>query len=306
MAIRKIQRSKLKIRITLEGLPGTGKSFGALRLAKGLCQDESKICIIDSENRIDLYGHMGNFMVNDFDIPEHVSDNHFCPDRFTQKIHECCRAGAQVIIIDSLSFAWEGLGSALHQVSALTTNSTAKNATELAWQKVTPKWNRLLHAIDSCPAHTICILRVKDIVETVNGKRTKTGLAPVIRSGFEYTQMVYAYVNSDHRAICSKDNTGLLGNVNPFELTETLGRQFRDWCEEGVDSKTQQIFEDCVSIVSQIRLIKSNDVNGLEAFENWLKNKDMNETTLNSLNHMLSRMNESTKPQPEEDDEPAL
>ncbi len=51
MQLRKSNRSQAKIRIALQGASGSGKTYSSLLLVHGLCQDWSKIAVIDTENQ---------------------------------------------------------------------------------------------------------------------------------------------------------------------------------------------------------------------------------------------------------------
>ncbi len=72
-------------------------------LAYGLCNDWTKIAIIDSEHgSADLYAHLGAYNVLS------LSDN-FTPETYIQAIEICEGAGMEVIIIDSISQCWDTL-----------------------------------------------------------------------------------------------------------------------------------------------------------------------------------------------------
>ena len=50
MQLRKATRKKAKIRLGLSAVSGGGKTYSALLVAHGICNDWSKVAIIDSEN----------------------------------------------------------------------------------------------------------------------------------------------------------------------------------------------------------------------------------------------------------------
>src|SRR5665647_2694252 len=50
MELRKSSRQRAKIKMALQGPSGSGKTYGALLLAYGLCNDWTKIAVIDTEN----------------------------------------------------------------------------------------------------------------------------------------------------------------------------------------------------------------------------------------------------------------
>ena len=53
--LRVSSKKQAKIKLALQGCAGSGKTYSALLLAYGLCNDWTKIAIIDSENVITLH-----------------------------------------------------------------------------------------------------------------------------------------------------------------------------------------------------------------------------------------------------------
>ena len=95
--LRVSSKKQAKIKLALQGCAGSGKTYSALLLAYGLCNDWTKIAIIDSENgSADLYAHLGAYNVLN------LSES-FTPETYIQAIEVCEGAGMEVIIIDSIS-----------------------------------------------------------------------------------------------------------------------------------------------------------------------------------------------------------
>ena len=62
MKLQRATRKQSRIRIGLQGASGSGKSYGALQIAHGLCGDFTKVAVIDTEqNSASLYSHLGEF-----------------------------------------------------------------------------------------------------------------------------------------------------------------------------------------------------------------------------------------------------
>ena len=132
MELRKSSKKQAKIKLALQGCAGSGKTFSALLLAFGLCNDWSKIAVIDSENgSADLYAHLGQYNV----LP--LQDN-FTPETYVEAIRVCEQAGMEVIIIDSISQCWDNL---LEYHANLPGNSFTN------WQKITPRMNAFMQKI---------------------------------------------------------------------------------------------------------------------------------------------------------------
>src|SRR5690242_7927040 len=104
MQLQQASRKNAKIKMALQGPSGSGKTYGALLIAFGLYNDWKKIAVIDTENHSsELYAHLGSYQVLHLSSP-------FSPERYIQAIRTCEKVGMEVIIIDSISHEWEGIG----------------------------------------------------------------------------------------------------------------------------------------------------------------------------------------------------
>ena len=203
---------------------GSGKTYSALLLAYGLCNDWSKIAIIDSENgSADLYAHLGTYNVLS------LQDN-FTPETYMEAIRICETAGMEVIIIDSISQCWDNL---LEYHAGLQGNSFTN------WQKVTPRINAFMQKILQSEKHIICTMRCKQdyVLNEKNGKLVpeKVGLKAVMRDGIDYEFTIVFDINMKHQAIASKDRTNLFIRKPDFVITPTTGQIILDWCNDGVN-----------------------------------------------------------------------
>jgi hypothetical protein len=223
MKLRKSNRSQAKIRIALQGSAGSGKTYSSLLLAYGLCQDWSKIAVIDTENQsADLYSHLGQYNVLTLTPP-------FNPERYIEAIHTCEASGMEVIIIDSLSHEWEGEGGILDIHGNMAGNSFTN------WAKITPRHNSLVQKILHSNAHIIVTVRSKQdyVITEKNGKQVpeKVGLKAVQRDGLEYDFSIVFELDINHQAVCSKDRTQLFKQKILFMIDDSTGKRIREWCE---------------------------------------------------------------------------
>src|SRR6266511_4630310 len=123
MQLQQASRKNAKIKMALQGPSGSGKTYGALLLAFGLCNDWTKIAVIDTENHSsELYAHLGNYKVLHLQAP-------FSPERYIEAIKVCEKAGIEVIIIDSISHEWEGIGGILEVHGNMTRNRHTTSST---------------------------------------------------------------------------------------------------------------------------------------------------------------------------------
>lgn len=61
--MRKINYKQHNFWIGLSGPPGSGKTLGSLYIAANLASDLDKICVIDTENSVDVYAQLFNLQM---------------------------------------------------------------------------------------------------------------------------------------------------------------------------------------------------------------------------------------------------
>ena len=235
ITFRKAERSKAKLRLALDGTSGSGKTYSALTLAKGL---GGKTAFIDSENG------SGDLYANSFDYDIVTLAAPFSPEKYVEAIKSAESAGYDNIIIDSLSHAWSGTGGVLETHAKYTDKDKNKNS-YTAWRNVTPSHNALVDAMLQSKCHVIATMRSKAdyVLETgSDGKQRpkKVGMAPVQREGIEYEYTVVLDLDSDHDAKASKDRTGLFSSPLPFRITEETGKELNAWLTSG-----KEVTADC-------------------------------------------------------------
>lgn len=227
--LRKATRQQSKLRIGLSGPSGSGKTYSALLIAKGLASSMDKVAVIDTENgSADLYSHLGDYSVLPVTAP-------YAPERYINAIRECEKAGMEVIIIDSTSHEWDGSGGCLEINEALG-QTKFKGNNWAAWSETTPRHQKFITAIVSSKCHVITTARSKtDTIQTEDKKIKKVGLKEIQREGFEYELTLNFTIDRDrHYAISSKDRTGMYIDLDPFVITEEIGKQLKAWADKGV------------------------------------------------------------------------
>ncbi len=230
--LRKATRQKAKIRLGLAAPSGSGKTYSALLIAKGLVGDWGKVVVIDTENgSADLYSHLGDYNVLTLTAP-------FSPERYIEAIRECEEAGVEVIIVDSVTHEWNGRGGCLDMHEQAMQKQRVPNSFT-AWAEVTPRHQSFIDALLQSKCHIITTVRSKSdyVLTEKNGKQVpqKVGMAAQTRDGFEFELTVSFDVDIDHKAHISKDRTGLFADKPAFTPTEETGQLIREWCESGVD-----------------------------------------------------------------------
>ena len=223
MKFEKAKRSKCKIKVSIAGASGSGKTYSALCVAKGMVSNLNRVAVIDTENGSShLYSHLGDFSVLTLGAP-------YSPEAYIMAINEAIKNGYECIIIDSLSHEWQGPGGIIDIHGQMEGNSFTN------WNKVTPRHNALIQKIVNAPVHVIATLRSKTeyIMQQKNGKSIpeKIGLKSVQRDDCEYEFTVAFELNKYHVAAVSKDRTGLFQHEPELKLSEDLGKRIIDWCE---------------------------------------------------------------------------
>ncbi len=230
MQFKKAERKRSKLRIALAGTSGSGKTYSALLIAKGM---GGRIGVIDTErDSASLYEDLVDFDVLTLESP-------FSPERYIEAIKMAEKEGFDTLIIDSASHEWTGGGGCLEIVDVLGRTKFRGNS-YMAWGDVTPRHNAFIDAIIRSSVHIILTMRSKQdyvITENSKGKSApkKVGLAPVQRDGFEYEFTVMLDISNDgHYATTSKNRTSLF-NDDGFIISEQTGVDLINWLNSGVD-----------------------------------------------------------------------
>ena len=223
MELKPANKSNVRMRLALHGPSGSGKTYSALQLAFGLSKTQN-IAVIDTEARsAGLYSNLGSFNVVSVSPP-------FTPERFIQAIDLCEDHGCDVIIIDSLSHAWEGPGGILEIHGNMAGNSFAN------WSRVMPRHNAVIQKFMHSSAHIIVTLRAKQdyIIHDRNGRMApeKIGLKPVQKEGIDYEFTLALELDIHHKAKASKDRTGLFMDKDPFIINTATAQALSRWCSQ--------------------------------------------------------------------------
>lgn len=236
--IKKAERRQARLRLGLCGPSGSGKSYSALRVAKGLTEGRGeRIAAIDTErDSLSLYADHPELQV-EFDVIAMTPP--YSPERYQEALHVLEEQGYSVIIIDQISHAWAGEGGLLEYVDTLKRGQANQFS---AWAKATPQQNRFVDAMLRSPAHLIATMRVKTewvIEEHIqNGQKRnvprKIGMAPIQRDGIEHEFTTVLDLDITNQAVASKDRTGLFTG-HQMKLDEEWGKRLRAWLESGAE-----------------------------------------------------------------------
>ncbi len=236
-------RKKSRLRMALDGPSGSGKTFTALEFAYALAQSLGPthkgplVAVIDSEHgsASKYAGDAPNGTQWAFDSLELHT---YSPSEYASAIEDAGRAGYGVLVVDSLSHAWEGKDGALE------IKDKVGGANKWAgWKDVTPMHRRMIEAILTSPCHVICTMRSKTdwVLETnENGKQVprRVGTAPVQRAGMEYEFDIYGSLDWSHILTIHKSRCRTVDGLIAAKPTGAVMQPVIEWLNSGTDAGT--------------------------------------------------------------------
>lgn len=235
---RQATKQASKLRLTLDGPAGSGKTYTSLRFAHFLANG-GKIAFIDTErgSASKYVGENPDGIPWKFDVLELTQ---FSPERYTEAIVAAGRMGYSVLVIDSLSHAWEGAGGALEM-------KQKAGESWSAWRHITPVHNRMVDAILQSPCHIITTMRsrMEYVQETdARGKVTirKVGLAPIQRPGMEYEFDIVCDIDWNHILVVSKSRCSTVADMTVEKPGPEFIRPVVEWLNSG--EKTYKVHEE--------------------------------------------------------------
>ena len=229
LKIKKAVREQVYTKIALMGSSGSGKTYSALRLAKGMAEALSKqlgrpakILMANTE------GSRGVYYANEFDYDICDIEAPYSPETYIELINDAVEAGYDILILDSASPEWDGKGGCLELHAMLGGRQTD-------WKDISPRHNKFLDTIEKSPIHIVATLKGKDTYEIdkdANGKVSvkKLGLGVRQRDGFEFIfSCTFSIDQKTHIAQAQKDNTHIFEGSAGEILSEDYGKRIIAW-----------------------------------------------------------------------------
>lgn len=238
-------REQVSLLIALAGASGSGKTYSALRLARGMAPS-GKIAFIDTEARRGLhYASDFEFMHADMRPP-------FRPASFIEGIQAAESAGAEVVIIDSFSHEYDGEGGIMDWADQLAESGVKSPGN---WKEPKLAHKKMMNKLLQCRASLIFCLRADEKIaiekkEVEERGRTfmKTvitplGWVPICEKRFMYEMTASFTLTPDmpgrprfdlphklqmqHRAMFPEG----------VPISEDAGRMLADWARGGSPSR---------------------------------------------------------------------
>lgn len=292
MQLQKAARKRAKIRVCLQGASGSGKTYSSLLLAHGLCNDWSKIAVIDTENHSsELYSHLGAYYTLSISAP-------FSPEKYIEAISICEAANIEVIIIDSSTHLWDGPGGILDVHSSMSGNSFTN------WGKLTPRYNAFIQAMLNSTSHIIATVRSKQeyVLSEKNGRQVpeKVGMKGVQRDGIDYEFTLVFEIDCKQQASATKDRTSLFINKPPVKLSQKEGKILSDWCNTDKEVFLSiDYFEEQINAAKSIDeltvLYRQNTDKQSSHYDHFIRRKEeLQKLTLNQFSNTLKHQQNGT------------
>lgn len=137
--------------IALYGESGSGKTYSAILLARGLVGPEGKVAMLDTETgRGLIYANLAG----GYDYAELTPP--FTPERYIEAIKTAEQAGYDALIIDSASHEWEGIGGVVETADASNLQGLIK------WASPKARHKKFVQALLTTRMHLILCLRAKE------------------------------------------------------------------------------------------------------------------------------------------------
>jgi AAA domain len=160
--IRPAVREAVGLLIGVAGASGSGKTFSAMRVAKGIVGPGKRFCVIDTEARRALH-YAAMFEFDHLELPPP-----FTPERYSEAIKAADQAGYQAIVVDSMSHSWAGDGGVLDMQEEEFQRMGGRDAAKMAsWIKPKLAFKRMVQNLLQVRAHLILCFRAEPKIEMV-------------------------------------------------------------------------------------------------------------------------------------------
>lgn len=218
------KKSSAKLRLAIGGPSGGGKTFTALSVAKGL---GGRIALIDTEHA-SASKYADKF---DFDT---LNLSEFNPADYIKAIKAAEAEGYDVIVIDSLTHAWEATKDI-----ADAAGQRLKGNTFAGWKDASAIYAKLPAAIIQSKAHVIATIRAKDeYIQDVNpqtGRKEvrKVGLGLQAGKNIEYEFDILLEMEDGGRCVVQKSRYDKLSGKVLQKPGAELGQELAGWLSDG-------------------------------------------------------------------------
>lgn len=239
---RKAVRADTTVLIALAGPSGGGKTYSALRLARGIVGPRGKLAMIDTEaGRALHYSDQFDFDHLDLKPP-------FSPENYAKAVAAAEAAGYHAIIIDSMSHEWNGDGGCqdMHDAAHEKLGNT-EQTNILAWRDAKLDHKRMMSRFLQTRSHVIFCLRAEEKIKFLKDPQTgkmkiePVGWMPLCEKNFMYEMTASFMLLDDHPGVGRPIK--LQEQMKPFFnpkncIDEFAGEQLAKWAAGTKDGAT--------------------------------------------------------------------
>lgn len=271
--IHKAIRKGTPALISLWGMSGSGKTYSALALARGLVGPQGKIGMVDTENR------RGEFYADLFGGWDHLDlQPPFTPARYMEALAEFEAGGYGCVIVDSMSHVWEGEGGVLDMADSGRSRAGKELDGLKKWQAPKMAYKRMMNDLIRAPFHMIFCLRAKNKVEQKGGDIIDKGLVPICEKNFIYEMTIDAQLEKLSHVPGELKCPEALLDAFPRNkvITPKTGEMIAAWVGGGaqVDTPLEQLK----------RAARNAAMQGSVAFRDWWQSSDMTSQQKSAIN----------------------
>jgi hypothetical protein len=249
LTFRKAVREQTSVLLALAGSSGSGKTFSALRIARGLAGGGKIACLDTEAGRMLHYADRFDFDHADLAAP-------FTPDAYRDAIKAASSLDYRVIVIDSWSHVWSGEGGVSEQhdeaLHAMVERAKKRNPNAEEWQLHDalngPAWRckipykAMVQRLLQCRAHLVFCLRAEPKIKFVKDPKTNktnivdAGWQPICEKNFMY-EMTASFMLSDDAPGIGKPTKLQAQHKSCFPdgalLDESAGERLAAWASGG-------------------------------------------------------------------------
>jgi hypothetical protein len=249
-------REEVGLLIGCIGPSGGGKTFTAMRLAKGMCGDKP-FAIIDTEaGRAKHYADLFKFDHGDLKPP-------FRPDAYAEAIKAADEAGYKAVIVDSCSHEWAGEGGILdwqeEELYRMAQDDYKKRESckMASWIKPKMGHKQMIQRLLQVRTNIILCFRAEEKIKMEKDENGKTKIIPMGYQPICSKELPYELTVS---FLLTPDKPGIPQPIKLQEqhrrffpldkqISEESGKMISEWAVGGVPpvkppAKTKEIFSD--------------------------------------------------------------
>jgi len=229
--IKPVQSGQSKAVIGIAGISGSGKTYTALLIARGMVKKASEIGFLDTENkRGSLYADIldGQFMIGDLYPP-------FTPSRYAQAIKQFQESGVKVLVIDSVTHEWEGDGGCDDIANAPKADGSPRKIAN--WIEAKREHKKFMNVLLQSNMDIICCIRAREKTDFKDPtKPISLGVQPICEKNFMFEMTASMLMENEGKTQKFLKIPSFLkesfGNGSSYLGIKT-GQMIREWLDKG-------------------------------------------------------------------------